>query len=239
MTRIFHHSTEGNALTTTLKKLWKNDYVQTVVFIGFIALAVLGFWFGAQLILNTPDPALAVVTGSMCIPQDAQCNGWTHPFDRTLHIGDLIILQGVNPADLNANYWNSDIIVFHKPTDPSDLIVHRIAAKETVTENGKTKIYFYTKGDGNPINKWPDAIQPSEYDPWGAVSEDLIVGKVVMRIPWVGHAILFMQRNPFGLPIVVALIIILVILEFIAPVLKEKKAPAAEPEQQKETQQQP
>jgi signal peptidase I len=234
MTRIFHHSTEGNALTATLKKLWKNEYVQSVVFIGFIALAVLGFWFGAQLVLNTPDPALAVVTGSMCIPQGALCDGWTHPFDRTLHIGDLIIIQGVNPADLNANYPNSDIIVFHKPTDPSDLIVHRIAAKEVIDG----KIYFYTKGDGNPINKWPDAIQPSEYDGWGAVSEDLVVGKVVMRIPWVGHAILFMQRNPFGLPIVIALIIILVIIEFISPLLKGKKAQNTVPEQQKETQQQ-
>jgi hypothetical protein len=141
----------------------------------------------------------------------------------------------VNPADLNANYPNSDIIVFHKPTDPTDLIVHRIAAKEVVGG----KIYFYTKGDGNPEHLWPNAIQPSEYDSWGAVSEDMVVGKVVLRIPWVGHAILFMQRNPFGLPIVIALIIILVIVEFIAPVLKRKKAPDAEPEQQKETQQQP
>jgi signal peptidase I len=205
---------------------------------GLIVLIVLGFWYGAQIALNTPDPVLAVVSGSMCIAQDAQCDGWTHPFARTLHIGDLIIIQGVNPADLNANYPNSDIIVFHKPTDPSDLIVHRIAAKENVTENGKTKIYFYTKGDGNPVDRWPNALQPSEYDPWGKVSEDLVIGKVVMRIPWLGHIILFM-RNSVGLPIIIALIISLVIVEFIVPLFRGKKAPAAESEQQKETQQQP
>jgi signal peptidase I len=216
-------------LTATLKKLWKNEYVQTAAIIGLVVLAVFGFWYGAQLVLNTPYPALAVVTGSMCIPQDALCDGWTHPFDRTLHIGDLIIVQGVNPADLNANYPNSDIIVFHKPTDPSELIVHRIAAKEVL--DGKT--YFYTKGDGNSFNKWPNAIQPAEYDNW-KVSEDMVVGKVIMRIPWLGHAVLFMQRNPFGLPIIIAIIIILVIVEFISPLFR-KKASASESEQQEET----
>jgi signal peptidase I len=232
--RILRHSTEGNALTATLKKLWKNEYVQTAVIIGLIALIVMGLWFSVQMVLNTPDPALAVVSGSMCIPQDALCDGWTHPFARTLHIGDLIIIQGVNPADLNADYPNSDIIVFHKPTDPSDLIVHRIAAKEVIDG----KIYFYTKGDGNPVDKWPNAIQPSEYDPWGKVSEDLVVGKVIMRIPWIGHVVLFM-RNSVGLPIIIALMIILLIIEFIVPLLRRKKAPVTELEQQKETQQQP
>jgi len=222
-------------LTATLKKLWKNEYVQTAVIIGLIVLIVLGFWYGAQIALNTPDPALAVVSGSMCIPQDAQCDGWTHPFARTLHIGDLIIIQGVNPADLNANYSNSDIIVFHKPTDPSELIVHRIVAKE-VSENGT--IYFWTKGDGNGINKWPSTPSTAEYDPWGKISQDQVVGKVVMRIPWLGHIILFM-RNSVGLPIIIALIILLVIVEFIVPLFRGKKAPAAESEQQKEAEQQP
>jgi len=221
-------------LTATFKKLWKNEYIQTALIIGLIVLIVLGFWFSIQTVLGTPYPALAVITGSMCIPQNAQCDGQTHPFARTLHIGDLIIIQGVNPEDLNADYPNSDIIVFHKPTDPDELIVHRIAAKE-VAANGT--IYFYTKGDGNPTNKWPDPIQPVEYDSWGKVSEDLVVGKVIMRIPWVGHVILFMH-NSVALPIIIALMVILLFIEFILPLLR-KKAPVSEPEQQKEPQQQP
>jgi signal peptidase I len=234
MKGILRHSTEGNALTATFKKLRKNKYVQTAVIIGLIVLIVLGLWYSIQMALNTPYPALAVITGSMCVPQDALCDGWTHPFARTLHIGDLIIIQGVNPADLNTDYPNSDIIVFHKPTDPSELIVHRIAAKEVI--DGKT--YFYTKGDGNPVNEWPNAIQSSEYDPWGKVSEDLVIGKVIMRIPWLGHFVLFM-RNSVGLPIVIALMIILLVVEFVVPLLRQKKTPTAEPEQQEETQQQP
>jgi hypothetical protein len=228
-------------LTANLKKLWKNEYIQTAIVIGLIALIIFGFWYGSQVVLNTPYPVLAVVSGSMCIPYDGACNGWSHPFARTLHIGDLIIVQGVNPADLNADYPNSDIIVFHKPGDPEELIVHRIVAKEVI--NGT--IYFRTKGDGNSNTKWPNIPTPSEYDPWvesipgeenaiPGVSENNVVGKVVMRIPWLGQLVLFM-RNSIGLPIVIALIIILVIVEFVVPLLRGKKPP----EQQKKAQQQP
>jgi signal peptidase I len=228
-------SNRGAALTANLKKLWKNEYVQTAVVIGLIALAVFGFWYGSQVVLNTPYPALAVVSGSMCIPYDGACDGWTHPFARTLHIGDLIIVQGVNPEDLNINYPDSDIIVFHQPDDSNELIVHRIVAVDEI--NGT--LYFRTKGDGNSPVKWPDTPSPSEYDPWQTngvpgVRQDLVVGKVVMRIPWLGHLVLFM-RNSVGLPIVVALIIIIVIIEFIFPLLRGKK----QPEQQKEAQQRP
>jgi len=214
-------------LTATFKRLWKNEYFQTGIIIGLIVLIVLGLWFSVQAVLNTSYPALAVITGSMSIPQDAQCNWWTHPFDRTLHIGDLIIIQGVNPEDLNADYPNSDIIVFHKPTDPDELIVHRIAAKGE-SEDGI--IFFYTKGDGNPINTWPNPIRSSEYDPWGQVTENLVVGKVIMRIPWVGHAILFM-RSSAGLPLIIALMIIIVFIEFVLPLLRKEKKLNAELEQ--------
>lgn len=225
-------------MTANFKKLWKNEYVQTAIAIGLIALVVFGFWFGSQAVLNTPYPALAVVSGSMCIPYDGACDGWlsvSHPFARTLHKGDLIIVQGVNPEDLNINYPYSDIIVFHQPGDPSDLIVHRIVAVDEVDGT----LYFRTKGDGNSATKWPVTPSVNEYDPWSTdgvpgVREDLVVGKVVMRIPWIGHIVLFM-RNSVGLPIVVSLIIIIVILEFVLPLMKEKK-PHAE---QKTSQQQP
>jgi hypothetical protein len=46
-----------------------------------------------------------------------------------------------------------------------------------------------------------------------------------MRIPWVGHIALFMnpRQNPWGLPMVIALIILIVILEFVFPLMREKK----------------
>jgi signal peptidase I len=208
-------------LTAALKKLWRNEYFQTAVVIGLIALAVLGFWYGSQVVLNTPYPALAVVSGSMCIPYNGGCDGWGHPFERTLHIGDLIIVQGVAPAELNANYPNSDIIVFHEPSDPTEFIVHRIIAKQEI--NGT--LYFRTKGDGNG-NSWPSTPE-SGIDEWrgypNGVPQNLVVGKVIMRIPWVGHLVLFM-RNSFGIPLVIVIILLVVIVEFIIPLFRQKPA---------------
>ncbi len=209
---------EGIALTETSKRLWKNEYFQTGVVIGLIVLIVFGFWYGSQIALNTPYPALAVVTGSMCSPYDGACEGVTDIFERTLHVGDLIIVQGVDPEDLNAEYPNSDIIVFHRPNNPDELIVHRIAAEKVIDG----KLYFNTKGDGNPINKWPNPISETEYDPWGLVSADQVVGKVVFRITYLGHVVLFM-RNSLGLPLVIALIILLVAIEFVLPLYRKRK----------------
>ncbi len=203
--------------TFKLKKLWKNEYVQTATVIGLIALAVFGFWFGLQFALNTQYPVLAVLSGSMCIPYGGACNDWislNHPFARTLHKGDLILIQGGNPTDLNINYPDSDVIVFHKPTNPDELIVHRIISREEI--NGT--LYFRTKGDGNG-NKWPNT---PEYgmDDW-TIPQNLIVGKVIMRIPWIGWVALLM-RDSIGIPLVIIAILLLVFIEFILPLLQRK-----------------
>jgi signal peptidase I len=225
-------------LTKPAKKTWKNEHVQTAIVIVVIVGIIFGLWFGGQLVLNTKiPPALAVVSGSMCITYDDKCNGWlaaSQPFDRTLHRGDLIIIQGVDPQSLNTNYPNSDIIVFHRPDNPSELIVHRIVA--TTTINGT--LYFFTKGDGNsPPDTWPKVPQTYEYDPWisnvptvpqGAVSQNLIEGKVVMRIPWLGWIPIIMQEaganSTLIIPVVVILVILLIIVQFSEPLLKRRKS---------------
>ncbi len=205
-------------LTAAWKKLWKNEYFQTALTIVFIVLVVFGFWFGSQAVLNTNYPMLAVVSGSMDTVQGSP--PWSHPFAHTLHRGDLIIIQGVNPSSLNANYPNSDIIVYHRPGN-GELIVHRIV-KETLI-NGK--LYFYTKGDGNPLVTWPSPVPDGNYDPWSPISQDLVVGKVVMHIPWIGYAALLMQ-TPWGVPLVILLILLLMIVEFIVPLSRSKKGTA-------------
>jgi signal peptidase I len=209
-------------LTAKLKRLWKKDYFQAAVIIGLIVAVVLGLFYGAQLVLDTSYPVLTVETGSMCIPYDSYCDGLFHPFERTLHVGDVLFVEGINPKDLNANYPDSDIIVFHQPNNPSTLIVHRIVSEQEI--NGT--LYFQTKGDGNSAILWPNAPTVQQCDPWPGgkgISEDLVVGKVVARVPWFGHVTLFMKENTFGLPIIIALIILLVALEFIMPLAKRKK----------------
>jgi signal peptidase I len=188
-----------------------------------VVAIVLGLFWGAQLILNTPYPTLTVETGSMCIDYDSECDSWTHPFNRTLHVGDILIVQGIDPSTLNTNYPNSDVIVFHEPSNPNILIVHRIAAVQNI--NGV--LYFQTKGDGNggAAYLWPATPNSNQYDHWDSpygIPQDLVVGKVVGRVPWVGNLTLFLRKNPYGLPVAIVAVILLVVLEFAISSLKNK-----------------
>jgi len=216
--------------------IWKNEYFKTIMAIVLIIAVVFGLFFGLRAFLNTPDPALTVVSGSMSVPYDAaDYNFWltiATPFDRTLSVGDIIIVQGVNPKDLNTNYPHSDIIVFHEPGDPSTLIVHRIVSAEVV--NGQ--LYFVTKGDGNG-NPWPEQPQTG-FDPWdssnppGVPASD-VVGKVVLRIPWFGWVTIFVKDYNWGLPAIIFIILVIAILEFVLPELRKK------PKQESQSQTQP
>jgi signal peptidase I len=207
-------------------KIRRNEYVKSAIVIGIIVAVVLVLFFGVQLALGTSVPVRVVESGSMCVPYDGTCDGWSHPFAHTLHIGDIIVIQKINPVDLKTDYPNSDIIVYENPADPTSTpIVHRIVASYEV--NGT--IYFQTKGDGNSGVKWPNPVSTGEYDSntiWHTgqgVPQNLVIGRVVMRIPYFGWITLFLRNNPWGLPVVIGLIILLIALEFIIPIAKGKQ----------------
>ncbi len=160
----------------------------------------------------------------MCVLYDSRCDGWSHPFDDTLHVGDIIIIQKVDPTTLNANYPNSDIIVYRNPSGVTS-IVHRIVSEQEI--NGR--LYFKTKGDGNGPIVWPN--QTSSYDnipDVRGVPQSLVEGKVIFRIPYFGWITLFMRGNSLALPVVVALIILLVVVEFVLPKVRERKRKKSE-----------
>ena len=176
-----------------------------------ILAVVFGFWYGSRLVLNTEYPMLAVASGSMHLPRSTECDAWSHPFAPTLHTGDLIIIQGVNASDIYAAPYNEsgrsgDILVF-RATDRDELIVHRAVGK-TVIDG---QLYFITQGDHN--------LGPGPYSPTPAKD---VIGKVVMRVPWLGHVALYM-RNSTGIFIVIALIIVLIAIEFVLPAITGKK----------------
>jgi len=200
----------------TIPKIWENEYVKTAIMVILIIGVVFGFWYGSQLVLNTQYPALAVASGSMCKLHRMNCDGWSHPFSQTLHIGDLIIIQGVAPEEIEgAPYPDGDIIVFHQPSAGGELIVHR-AIKKEIRSDGE--IYFTTKGDGNT---GPDSVP---------VPEDQVIGKVILRIPWIGHIALFLH-NSSGIFIIIILIVILVIVEFVIPMFSSEKAEVKQAEE--------
>jgi signal peptidase I len=170
--------------------------------------------------------------------QPNRCDGWTHPFEQTLHVGDLIIVQGIDPKNIQTAYGTGDIIVFHKPKTSEgasdELIVHRAVANETNPANGL--VYFETKGDGN---SGPDAFdydyRGEDYAWHNKISEKLVVGKVLLRVPWVGHVALFMHNNVSGMFVIVLLLIVLIVIEFVIPEVTRKKPEAGKTEEAAKT----
>ena len=178
-----------------LKNALQNEYVKSIIFLVIILGSIIAFWFALKAGLNTDFPLLAVASESM-VP--------------TLNVGDLIIVQGgLKAVDINATYNVGDVIVFYSPRNPSELIVHRAVDKQ---ETGGIW-YITTKGDNNPgIDNWNNGLGVPESD---------IIGKVIGTIPLVGHIPLFVHTST-GMAIIAILIIILVLLEFIIPVVREK-----------------
>lgn len=219
----------------SLKKLTeahKKRFLKVLIFLMATVLGFLGFWFALRVALNTEYPIMPVSSGSMCVFQP-NCDDLTHPFDPTLHVGDLIIVQGVDARSVRDAYPDSDVLVFSFPKgdayQDSGLTITRVIKKEERND----VIYFRTKGDGEGIHIWPETPDVSECDRWydyrenytcnGMISEKLLVGKVVFRIPWIGYVALFMQTSA-GVFMIVVLIIIILIVEFAIPAFISKKA---------------
>jgi signal peptidase I len=221
-------------VATTIGKLWKNDVFRTAFTLALIPIIILSFWFALPRTLNTEIfPLFVVVSPSMCIPNE-KCSLFSHTFERTLHVGDIILIQNIDAKDLKTDYPNSDIIVFRDPqravNDPKANIVHRIT--DVVEVDGK--LYFHTKGDGNSYpNVWPQT--PIVTDSWTstpedpnstydkAISQDYVYGKVVMRIPWIGSIAMYSQKNGMVTVILGIIIVLLIIFEFILPLVKKRK----------------
>lgn len=92
-------------------------------------------------------------------------SGSMHP---SYEVGDLVIIQGVPPTDIQ----EGDVIVFDPPEGASHLTVHRVLRIEPTDEG---TLQFRTKGDAN-----------ANEDP-SPVPENLVHGRVIYRIPYLGY----------------------------------------------------
>ena len=163
------------------------------MFLVLMIVSVFAFWYGLKAVLRTEYPLLAVASGSMT---------------PTLNVGDLIVVQGGLEApynEINVGRTNGTIIVFEGDPlgKPGELIVHRAVDKK----NNNGVWFFTTQGDNNPS---PDNPFPEEH----------LIGKVVRYIPLIGHIPLFV-REPFGMVIIILLMLILILAEFL-PIWKKK-----------------
>jgi signal peptidase len=71
-----------------------------------------------------------------------------------------------------------DVIIFHKPTNPDELVVHRIVG--LTTKGGATVIE--TKGDNNTIK-----------DPWAVTLRGGVAYRATYTIPFIGYAALWLH----------------------------------------------
>jgi signal peptidase len=141
-----------------------------VTFVALIAIFYGGSYFLSN-ILGTSRPMMVVISQSM-VP--------------TLGVGDFIIIEAINDFD-SVNIGDppyGDILVFLRPNFTDEYIVHR-AIDGHETEDGWV---YQTKGDHNPFQ---DGFQ---------VTEDLVEGRVINRIPIIGYFSLFIKTmKGFGL----------------------------------------
>lgn len=110
----------------------------------------------------------------------------------TLNVGDLLIVQGANSRNLEIG----DIIVFRPPHPYWKGIpwVHRIV--DIRVKAGEVE--YRTKGDAN--------IAPDPF--W--IKSDNIIGKVLLRIPYLGYASLYLRE--WTVPIIAIVLLIIYIV---------------------------
>jgi len=168
----------------------KSEFTKTAILLVLVLISVGGFWLALRAALRTEFPLHAVVSESM-VP--------------TLQVGDLLVVQGVvDASEINAAPETGDVIVFRKPTDPSEFIVHRAIDKT----HGGDQWFFITQGDNNP---GPDSWKVPESD---------VIGRVVGRVPLLGYLKIFLG-SPWGIALFIILILILLFADYI-PMLREK-----------------
>ncbi|MEM3770281.1 MAG: signal peptidase I [Candidatus Bathyarchaeia archaeon] len=183
-----------NLVIQTLKRLWKNEYFQMAITVALTLTVVFGLYFGTQAALGSEYPALAVASGSM-LP--------------TLNVGDLIIVQKIDPSQIHADPVNGDILVYKRG---DELIVHRAV---DVRQDENDVYWITTRGD--------NAITSDT--PWNSTR---LVGKVIARIPAIGNLPLFLHSERNMYLIFLALIIILIILMLPLGARGEEKTPKEE-----------
>jgi len=99
-------------------------------------------------------------------PLNSETEFESFQFKNGFNKGDLMILKGKNPSDLDIG----NTIVFTGNRDP---VIHRLVSKEKI--NGK--YLLSTKGDNN-------AKQLSyEQD----ITEEQLIGKAIIRVPLLGY----------------------------------------------------
>jgi signal peptidase len=184
-----------------LPEILKRDYVQTIIMILAVILAVLIFWYGLRFAFRTEYPILAVASGSM---------------KPVLYEGDLIFVEGIqNFSDIHVAPKDADhpgdILVYK---GVPELIVHRAIDKKESTDGS---IVFIIHGDANPEG----------YNE--QIAEDRIIGRYIgFKVPWLGNIALFFEPLERKVAFIALWVVLLIIIELAPSAGKKDKRGDAE-----------
>jgi len=164
------------------------EIIEIVVIILILIGGVYGIDITLKYVLNTSKPVVVVEGVSM---------------EPTLHEGDILIVKGVHPKDIEIG----DIIVFESSEStphilPNKTVVHRVI--DIKYDEERNQYLYLTKGDNNKTNPIPD----------GWVPDEDVYGVVIFIIPRVGVVSLWLRRSHLAPIIIGALIVIMIILTF-------------------------
>lgn len=90
-------------------------------------------------------------------------------------LGSVVVVKRVPATSLAER----DVIIFHKPTNPSEFVVHRIVS---ITGNNGVR-QIETKGDDNPVK-----------DPWKFTLRGDSAYRAQFTVPFVGYAALWLHQ---------------------------------------------
>lgn len=124
----------------------------------------------------------------------AFCNVLTGSMEPTISTGSLIVVKELDKEDINVN----DIVTIVSEETKS-VVTHRI-----VELNGEN---YVTKGDAN------NTIDSFK------VNYDMIVGKVILVIPFIGGIIKLIQINI--IPIIVGIVLLYILFEVLKRIKKQ------------------
>ena len=158
-----------------------------VIIISFAFFGSFIIYYILQVTLNTPNPMVVVISGSM---------------EPNVHKGDLLFLRGVDDPSIIKNgtieNQDGDIIVYDArglwSSAPEEPIVHRVVDK-WYNDSGW---FFLTKGDANNC-----VDPPSPCEEEIPVPADHIIGVVIGGIPYIGWIKIWLTDTGLIIPIIV------------------------------------
>ena len=111
-----------------------------------------------------------------------------HP---NINNGDIIVFRGVEPEEVGVG----DIIIFNVPEELKEELPPRVTHRVVDVKLTQVGLVFRTKGDNAPLDSWE-------------VHEEKVLGRMVMRIPYVGIFIL-LAKTPLGIVVLVGIFLLL------------------------------